>query len=442
MAESSKSCGPQHRSVKTNAQSHLNSKFVVNLDLKDFFPSISQKRIVGVLRSLGIDRGVADAISTICCLNGCLPQGAPSSPVLSNMICFRLDKELLEFAKQAKCIYTRYADDLSFSSYQPLGSLFQTSPPSPGHFSPDLLGEKLRHIFTANGFILNPDKAHYADRHSRRTVTGIRINELLNVDRRFVRNLRAALYSVEAQGIATAEAKFHASYNGKSDIGKHLQGKIAWLGYIKGASDPVFRGIASRFNKAFPSLKLEIQPTPQEIRERAVWLIEHWERTGDQGTAFFLEGVGLVTAEHCVSPSGIVELYHPSKPSNKFTASVKHRCKHRDLAVLDHAIPGNEFYEFRAATRAVAVGNQTTAIGYPAFGPGDKLNVRPGLITSLPVKSAVNMIEVQQMLTQGMSGGPLLDIDDQVIGVVHKGGPEYGRQLAIDIVVLRTWLHV
>jgi RNA-directed DNA polymerase len=428
------------RSVKTNAQSHLGSKFIVNLDLKDFFPSISQNRVAGVLKSLGVDSSVADAIATLCCLNGCLPQGAPSSPILSNMICFRLDKELLEFAKGARCIFTRYADDLSFSSYQPLTSMFESSPPSPGHFAPDLLAATLRQIFAANGFVVNPEKAHYADRHSRRTVTGIWINEALNVDRRFVRNLRAALYSVDTLGIAAAEAKFRASHGGKSGIGKHLQGKVAWLGHIKGASDPVFRGIASRFNKAFPALQLEILPTAHEIRERAVWLIEHWEETGSQGTAFFMNGVGLVTAEHCVSPSGMVELYHPSKPSNKFTASVKHRCKNRDLAVLDHAIPANEYYELVTTAQPAGTGDPTTAIGYPGYGPGDKLNVRPGPVTSLPIKGGVQMVEVQQMLTQGMSGGPLLNADDHVVGVVHKGGHEYGRQLAIDIGVLHAWL--
>ncbi|MFD2780322.1 reverse transcriptase family protein [Novosphingobium pokkalii] len=229
------------------------------------FPSITHNRVVGVLISLGIDRSVAEAIAALCCLNGCLPQGAPSSPILSNMICFRLDKELLEFAKSTRCIFTRYADDISFSSYQPLVGIFESYPPSPGHFAPDLLNTRLRQIFNANGFVVNQDKAHYADRHSRRTVTGIRINEALNVDRRFVRNLRAALYSVETLGVVAAEAKFLSSHRGKSGLGKHLQGKVAWLGHIKGASDPVFRSTASRFNKAFPALQLEILPTAHEI---------------------------------------------------------------------------------------------------------------------------------------------------------------------------------
>ncbi|GHD00098.1 hypothetical protein GCM10019060_33330 [Novosphingobium pokkalii] len=92
------------------------------------------------------------------------------------------------------------------------------------------------------------------------------------------------------------------------------------------------------------------------------------------------------------------------------------------------------------AKQPATTGDPTTAIGYPGYGPGDKLNVRPGPVTSLPIKSGVQMVEVQQMLTQGMSGGPLLNADDGIIGVVHKGGPEYGRQLAISIGVLHAWL--
>lgn len=429
-----------NRSVKTNAQSHLHGKFIANLDLKDFFPSISERRVVGVLVALGIGRDVAESLASICCVDDGLPQGAPSSPILSNMICFRLDKQLMAFAISARCIYTRYADDITFSSYRPLTSLFETVPPPSGSFAPEILSSELLGIFASNGFTINPDKAHYADRNSRRTVTGLRVNENLNVDRKFVRNLRAALHSVETLGEKAAEAKFHASHSGKASIGSHLQGKLAWLGHIKGPADPVFRSMASRFNTAFPSLALKIVPTQLEIRDRAVWLIEHWEGTGSQGTAFFLKSVGLVTADHCVSPSGVVELYHPSKPSNRFTAVAKHRSSDRDLAVLGHSIPENEFYELDPSTNGVLTGDATVAIGYPGFGPGDKVNVRPGDVTSLPIKGGIQKVEVQQTLTPGMSGGPLLNSNGQVIGVIHKGGAEEERQLAIDISVLHKWL--
>ena len=89
----------------------MHRRFVVNVDITDFFPTITENRVQGLLNSLGVDSRVADIVARVCCNNGHLPQGAPSSPVISNMICFRLDKQLMAIAKDARCIYTRYADD-------------------------------------------------------------------------------------------------------------------------------------------------------------------------------------------------------------------------------------------------------------------------------------------------------------------------------------------
>ncbi|MER9164257.1 reverse transcriptase domain-containing protein [Mesorhizobium sp. M0227] len=433
------------KSVKTNALAHLRKRYVLNIDLKDFFPSITESRVTGVLEALGIDSRVASIITRLCCSNSHLPQGAPTSPVLSNMICFRLDKELLAFAKGVRCIYTRYADDITLSSHQPMAALFEGPAQPLGHFAPDLLVSALRNIVVSNGFAINPEKAHYADRNSRRMVTGLKINELINVDRRYVRNIRAALYSVETLGRTAAQAKFKRDHGGSSDLGKHLGGKITWLKYIRGQSDPVFRAIAIRFNASFPDRKIEVTPTADEIRDRAVWVIEYCEGEGEklkllQGSAFFLKDVGLVTAAHCVEGVDEIEVYHPSKFANRFTATVLKRDKHRDLAILGHAIPTTEYFDFERSTHAVAVGQELIAVGYPSFGPGDRLNVRDGKVSSLPVKHGVKLIEVTQKLSQGMSGGPILDSNDAVAGVVHKGGPGEGRDFAIHVEVLNDWL--
>lgn len=425
------------RSVKTNAIAHLHRRFIVNVDLRDFFPTISQKRVEGMLSSLGIDARVVEIIAQICCNDGCLPQGAPSSPVLSNMICFRLDKKLMGIAKEARCIYTRYADDITFSSHQPLTALYETMLPPAGRFLPDLLAPKLRDVFQQNGFVIHPDKAHYADRHSRRIVTGIKVNELLNVDRRYVRNIRAALHSVEKLGAKDAEQKFLDKHGGRSSLAVHLQGKISFLTHIKGQSDPVVRGITLRFNKCFPMRPIKVTPTQAEIRDRAVWVVEH---STLQGTAFFLKGVGLVTAAHCVEGVNEVEVFHPSKHANKFKVTVLKRHRHRDLAILKHLIPTTEYFELVPVSRPIATGDSTTAVGYPGWGPGDQLNIRPGIVSTLTVKSAVRLIEVTQKLTQGMSGGPLLDANDAVVGIIHKGGPTEGRDFAVHIEALEDWL--
>lgn len=425
------------RSVKTNALAHLHRRFVVNIDLKDFFPTISQKRVEGMLSSLGIDARVTKIIAQICCNNGHLPQGAPSSPVLSNMICFRLDKKLMAIAKDGHCIYTRYADDITFSSHRSPTALFEATLPPAGRFSPDLFAPKLRETFQQNGFAINPDKLHYADRHSRRIVTGLKINELLNVDRRYVRNIRATLHSIESLGLNDAERKFHEKHGGRSNLAAHLQGKISFLTYIKGQSDPVVRGITLRFNKCFPKRPIKVTPTPAEILDRAVWVVDH---SKDQGTAFFLKGVGLVTAAHCVKDVNEVEVFHPSKHANTFKAKVRKRDTHRDLTILDHQIPATEYFELDAVSHPITTGDPMTAAGYPDWAPGDLLNIRPGVVSTITVKSAVRLIEVTQKLTQGMSGGPLLDANDAVAGIIHKGGPEEGRDFAIHIEILKEWL--
>ncbi|WP_374304388.1 reverse transcriptase domain-containing protein [Ferrovibrio sp.] len=427
------------RSVKTNAIAHLHRRFVINIDLKDFFPSITQNRVEGMLTSLGINARVAEIIARICCNNGHLPQGAPSSPVLSNMICFRLDKKLLDVAKKARCIYTRYADDITFSSYQPPTALFEVGLPPAGHFAPELLAVQLRSLFQQNGFIINPDKTHYADRHSRRVVTGVKINEMLNVDRRYVRNIRAALRSIEVLGIDGAEKKFREQHGGRSDLASFLRGKISYLTHIKGSTDPVVRHIALRFNNCFPARPIKVSPTVTEMRDRSVWVVDN-NHTIEQGTAFFLKDVGLVTAEHCLGGAEEVEVFHPSKPANKFRARVLRVDKHRDLALLEHSIPITEFFELERSAQVVALGDHLTAIGYPAYSPGDSINVRGGTVASFKVQSLVDYIEVTQILAQGMSGGPLIDTNNNVVGIIHKGGPGEGRNLAVAIKMLNDWL--
>lgn len=429
------------KSVKSNATSHLKQRFIVNLDIKDFFGSITERRVSGILNAIGVPSDAAETVARICCYGGHLPQGGPASPVLSNMVCFRLDRALLKLAKDAKCIYTRYADDISLSSLRPLTPLFDGTLPPTGQIAPELLSVALRAAFANNGFALNPEKIHYADKHSRRVVTGLKVNEGLNVDRRFVRNVRAALYAVEKDA-AAAQARYAADFGRKTDISSHLEGKIAWLGNVKGLADPVYRALALRFNAAFPKQAIKVQPTRHERLDRSVWVIEHHLNDMDkyaQGSAFFLTGIGLVTAAHCVAGVKEATVHHPSRPSNKFKVSVTHYSKHRDLAILTHTIPATDFYELNKSTTAAVTGDPIVAIGYPDFNPADKVNFRDGTVSSTTVKSLIKLLEVNFKFIQGMSGGPVIDSKDEVVGIVHKGGPKEKRDFAIVIAEFDSW---
>lgn len=426
------------RSVKSNAEAHGQRRYIVNLDLQDFFPTITENRVTGLLRALGVDGRVSEIVARLCCYMGHLPQGAPTSPVVSNMICYRLDTDLLLVAKSSRAIYTRYADDITFSTYQPPTSLFEASVPAAGRFSPEMLASQLRDAIKKNSFVINPDKAHYAERNSRRIVTGVKINAGLNVDRRYIRRIRAILHSIERLGLADAQLKYNAS-GGVGTLAAHLRGKIAYVAHLKGQTDPVVRSLAHRYNRSFSGKPIILTPTPAERRDRAVWVVEVPQE--HNGTAFFLAGVGLVTAAHCVAGKSEVEVLHPSRHNTRFKVKVQHYDRDRDVAVLDHTtIPSTEFYELEPAEKAIEVTEAVLAVGYPLWGLGERLNIRPGAVSLLTVQFGVRLIEVTQQLTQGMSGGPILNAEGKVVGIVHKGGPEEGRQLAIKLTELEASL--
>ena len=105
------------RSIGTNALLHESSTYILNLDLEDFFPSINFGRVRGlfIAAPYAVPRAVATVMAQICCFQNALPQGAPTSPIIANMISSRMDANLQKLARRHRCLYSRYADDLTFS---------------------------------------------------------------------------------------------------------------------------------------------------------------------------------------------------------------------------------------------------------------------------------------------------------------------------------------
>lgn len=149
------------RSIVTNASRHCSPKtrFILNLDLENFFPSITFFRIRGLFQAkpFNFSFGNSTFLAHLCCHNGVLPQGAPTSPILANLICRSLDKELMSLAYRNRATYTRYCDDITFS--------FSVKTPKklPGgicNFDGSIanLGVELQQLITKNGFTINPKK--------------------------------------------------------------------------------------------------------------------------------------------------------------------------------------------------------------------------------------------------------------------------------------------
>lgn len=173
-----------------------------NLALKDFFPSINFGRVRGMFmkdKRFGLDPKIATLIAQIACHDHVLPQGSPCSPVISNIVGHLLDIRLVRFAKAQKCTYSRYADDITFSTN---GKSFPTdvAAPIPGSVHDWALGAVLLKEIDKAGFAVNPGKTRMQYRGSRQVVTGLLVNEKPNIRPEYYRTVRAMCWSLFNSG--------------------------------------------------------------------------------------------------------------------------------------------------------------------------------------------------------------------------------------------------
>ena len=188
------------RSILTNAAEHRNKRYVLNLDLKEFFPTISAKRIRGFLikdSNFAFNEDVATTIAHIACVNDRLPQGSPSSPVISNIITGILDFHLAILAKKHGCRYTRYADDLTFSTN------LREFPPAIAVEQKDnvwVIGKQLAGNIKKAGFEANPQKTRMQYKNSRQEVTGLVVNKRVSVPKEYRYAVRAYVNSLVRTG--------------------------------------------------------------------------------------------------------------------------------------------------------------------------------------------------------------------------------------------------
>jgi len=257
-------CKGKDKGIKWNADRHKKKKWVINIDLQDFFPSIHFGRVRGLFLSepFNCTEEAATILAQMTCYNGHLAQGAPSSPIISNLICRRLDNELIDFARENKLTYTRYADDLTFSTN------LRDLPADLGSFEDGklILSEELRHIVEVeNGFQINDDKIHYSTRQNRQNVTGLVVNEKVNVTRHYIREIRGMLYAWKTFGKKAAAVEHYRSYrpmevtNPEERFGRELQGRINFVGYIRGKEDKTYAILCQKLWELEPKAKLKVR---------------------------------------------------------------------------------------------------------------------------------------------------------------------------------------
>ena len=173
------------QSIRDNARFHKGQKIVYTIDLKNFFGEISSKRVNYIFKKLGYSKALAKLFTELCCLDGSLPQGAPTSPVLSNIVFIPIDQRIWGYCKERKIRYTRYADDLTFS----------------GDFEINHLHIFLKTVLRENHFKINNSKTRVMRRNAQQRVTGVVVNDKLQVPKKIRKKLRQEVYYLEKFGV-------------------------------------------------------------------------------------------------------------------------------------------------------------------------------------------------------------------------------------------------
>lgn len=460
----------KHRSVVTNAQRHVGKAYVLNLDLETFFPSINFGRVYGLFKSppFNFPPQVAAVLGRLCTYKAFLPQGAPTSPAISNFICRGLDGALQQIAKDHYATYTRYADDLTFSfSRKKRDQLPLAIVSDDAHSLPGAAVVQAIHV---HGFAINPAKTRLRSRHSRTEVTGLTVNEKVNVPRRFVDEIRGALHAWDKFGLPAAQKNFESKiYRSRLRTGstpplqRVIRGKLLYLHMVKGMLDPVYTKLARKFNALVGGAGVPVSNLAHSEKdlEQAVFVLSACDDVNNyelKGTCFFAAGIGIVSAEHCVLypasnvgedakelfPGSLCGRYFGIAPGSRLTLQdtlendlceleIVWADKAADLVVLrikgGVAIP---HLSIPASLSQVAPSQaQVQLIGFPFHNPGKSISIAEGKVRSRYKRFGVSHFDISPLIRKGNSGGPVLSSAFHLVGVATEGEKQEGGNNAV-----------
>ena len=247
----SQNCGyVRGRNIRENAQFHVGAKYLLKADIKDYFPSISCERVSNFFENLSVNAGIARQLSNLLCIDGNLPLGLPTSPTIANAISHFMDVDLNGLAEKYDAVYSRYADDLTFSSNKGLPSEDEISKVVEGH-----------------GFALAPDKTRHSKRGQNHYVTGLSVSETdaPHAPRKMKRSLRQELHFSKKHGLGD-----HLDHLGLQDQSErqsyinHLDGRVKYIAFhephLASKIVPLWQGILEESGEG-PSFEPKNQHT-------------------------------------------------------------------------------------------------------------------------------------------------------------------------------------
>jgi len=494
------------RSIVTNAKKHLEKRphHILNIDLENFFPTITFFRVRGVLLKapFNFSYSVATVLAHACTYHNSLPQGAPTSPFFSNLVCRSLDRDLASLARRHRTVYTRYADDITFSFSKKNASSLPSNIVVFGDGELQL-GHELREIISKHSFKINQDKVRMSMRTHRMEITGIVVNEFPNVKRAYINEIRGALSAWGKHGYDLAQEEwerkndigktlFHAERPWKRQIRRnippqlqnYLWGKLLYLRMVRGKDDTIYTRLAERYNKlcdvaakkskSFSASALPVEPIVRNNSDvdKAVFVLE-WEGNyhnskvvelvGVQGTAFCYKKKNiLITCNHVLTWRGkfkddeisetVVDCQssdlhdleltiHNPTTGKKWDVKVLHRDADRDLAILEIIGDATSLRYFSGADVDAKQQNSGTLIGFPNWSIGRPVNLQSAVVLSQYPLMALQRFEISVMIRQGNSGGLFVDGRYRVLGVAQQGAQQdKGNNECLCLSELDSWI--
>lgn len=201
------------RSLRSNASFHRDKNLIILIDITNFFGSISKDKIKYIFLSLGYKPELSEMLSGLCTLNNSLPQGAPTSPYLSNLVAKSMDDKISRYCLNNKISYTRYSDDLAFSGTIKTGALIKF----------------IKEVFNENGFVLNENKLRTKNRNQSQRITGIVVNKHLQAPKKTRKLFRQNVYYIKKYGL---ENHLNRIKNNKDNYIEHLIGKGLFICFV------------------------------------------------------------------------------------------------------------------------------------------------------------------------------------------------------------------
>ncbi len=195
------------RNLLDNVKYHKDKEIVITLDIKDFFPSIKRGSIEKIFLELGYSSNISNLLGKLCCCNDHLPQGAPTSPYLSNIYMRNFDLTLSNYCNVENVRYTRYADDITLS----------------GKIDPIVVIAFVRKELLAYSLFLNEEKIKVMGKNVRQIVTGIVVNDKIQIPKNYRDKIRQEVYFIKKFGLANHLQKINSS---QANYVYHLIGKI------------------------------------------------------------------------------------------------------------------------------------------------------------------------------------------------------------------------